>query len=62
MIAQMVEDAVIHEGVHPDDIREIVLNCLASPRVTECTGRGRRREPSDALREHKRLVCAEAVA
>jgi hypothetical protein len=63
MIAQMVEDAVIHEGVHPDDIRETVLDRLTSPKVTERAGRTtRRRELSDALREHKRLLLAEAVA
>jgi hypothetical protein len=62
MIEAMVENAVSHEGVHPDDIRETVLNCLASPEVTETGRRQRVRELSDALREHKSLVCAEMVA
>ncbi len=61
MIASMITNAVICEGLDPDDVRETVEGALRYGTEHAGTGEGRLADIQHELEAHKNLLCAEVA-
>ncbi len=61
MIVAMITNAVVYEGLDPNDVRETVEEALGYAAKHAGTGQGRLAEISHELEAHKNLLRAEVA-